>query len=125
MEGRNQIYRKKFEVSSKDEKLTRDEHQRKAQPGYADARPFFVECVYRGAPVKDQLEKLSQGCDVLIATPGRLLHTMRQSTRVFGNQQFLSLDNRRFLILNEADALLGTDTWVDGLREYFVQFATT
>ena len=41
--------------------------------------------------------------------PGRLLDFMRQSTRVFGQRQFLSLDNLRFLIFDEADELLGSD----------------
>lgn len=63
---------------------------------------------YGGPPAKDQLDKLSQGCDILIATPGRLLDLMRQSTRVFSKKQILSLDNLRFLTFGETDELLGT-----------------
>ena len=67
-----------------------------------------IRCVavYDGAPVEEQSQKLSEGCDILIATPGRLLDFMRQSTRVFGTKQFLSLDNLRFIVYDEADALL-------------------
>ena len=67
-----------------------------------------VRCivVYGGAPVEEQLQKLGEGCDILVATPGRLLDLMRRSIRVFGKRQFLSLDNLRFIVYDEADALL-------------------
>ena len=29
-------------------------------------------CLYGGAPVNEQLRALERGCDVLVATPGRL-----------------------------------------------------
>ena len=67
-----------------------------------------VRCVvvYGGAPVEEQVKKLSEGCDILVATPGRLLDFLRQSTRVSGRKQFLSLDQLRFIVYDEADELL-------------------
>ena len=62
--------------------------------------------VYGGVQVEEQLQKLSEGCDILVATPGRLLALMRQSTRVFGKKQFLSWDSLRFIVYDEADELL-------------------
>jgi ATP-dependent RNA helicase DDX3X len=36
-------------------------------------------CVaYGGAPIKNQREELEKGCDVLVATPGRLCDFMKQ-----------------------------------------------
>ena len=76
-----------------------------------------VRCVvvYGGAPVEEQLQKLGEGCDILVATPGRLLNLMRRSIRVFGKRQFLSLDNLRFIVYDEADALLSL---VDGTESF-------
>ena len=56
-----------------------------------------------------QSQKLSEGCDILVATPGRLLALMRQSVRVLGKKQFFSLDQLRFVVLDEADELLSLD----------------
>lgn len=40
-------------------------------------RSMLRPCVvYGGAPVRDQREELQRGCDILIATPGRLLDFM-------------------------------------------------
>ena len=64
--------------------------------------------IYGGAPVEEQLDKLRGGCDILIATPGRLLDFLRKSTRVFGRRQFLSLDRLQFVVYDEVDALLSS-----------------
>ena len=40
-------------------------------------RSMLRPCVaYGGAPVFQQMDELRKGCDVLIATPGRLIHFM-------------------------------------------------
>lgn len=40
-------------------------------------RSMLRPCViYGGAPLREQIEELQKGCDVLIATPGRLLDFM-------------------------------------------------
>ena len=42
-------------------------------------RSMLRPCViYGGAPVREQLEELGKGCDVLIATPGRLIDFMER-----------------------------------------------
>ncbi len=42
-------------------------------------RSMLRPCVaYGGAPVRDQREELQKGCDILIATPGRLIDFMEK-----------------------------------------------
>ncbi|GBG30085.1 ATP-dependent RNA helicase DED1 [Hondaea fermentalgiana] len=57
-----------------------------------------VVCVYGGADVRQQLRELERGCDLLVATPGRLLDLMERGR--------IALACVRFLILDEADRML-------------------
>ena len=42
-------------------------------------RSMLRPCVaYGGAPVREQMDELRKGCDVLIATPGRLIDFMER-----------------------------------------------
>ena len=59
--------------------------------------------IYGGAPADEQEKKLQQGCDILIATPGRLLHFLR---RGLGKRQFISVEKVDFVVYDEADELL-------------------
>lgn len=54
--------------------------------------------IYGGADVRSQLQQLERGCDLLIATPGRLVD--------FIDRGRLAMDNVRFLVLDEADRML-------------------
>ncbi|MCQ4088080.1 DEAD/DEAH box helicase [Saccharibacillus sp. JS10] len=54
--------------------------------------------VYGGQDVAAQLHKLKSGCDLVIATPGRLLDHVRRET--------LKLSRVRTLVLDEADQML-------------------
>ncbi|GAA5965051.1 hypothetical protein JCM8115_005699 [Rhodotorula mucilaginosa] len=54
--------------------------------------------VYGGADVGSQLRQLEQGCDLLSATPGRLVDLMERGR--------ISLANIRYLVLDEADRML-------------------
>jgi ATP-dependent RNA helicase DDX3X len=54
--------------------------------------------VFGGAPINNQLQELRFGCDILIATPGRLIDVMERRA--------LSLGSVRCLILDEADRML-------------------
>ena len=54
--------------------------------------------VYGGAPVVDQLREIERGCDILIATPGRLSDLIERAR--------VSLSNVRYLTLDEADRML-------------------
>ncbi len=57
-----------------------------------------IACVYGGAKRGPQEMALRKGCDVLIATPGRLMDYM--------NQGIVDLRNVEFFILDEADRML-------------------
>jgi len=54
--------------------------------------------VYGGANMRDQVSELRRGCNLLIATPGRLVDLMEQG--------HISLANIQFLCLDEADRML-------------------
>eukprot|EP01026_Neomeris_dumetosa_P014913 TRINITY_DN15549_c0_g1_i1.p1 TRINITY_DN15549_c0_g1~~TRINITY_DN15549_c0_g1_i1.p1 ORF type:complete len:490 (+),score=87.24 TRINITY_DN15549_c0_g1_i1:158-1471(+) len=54
--------------------------------------------VYGGAPVGEQLRQLERGCDMLVATPGRLSDLLERGR--------ISLSMCRFLCLDEADRML-------------------
>jgi superfamily II DNA/RNA helicase len=53
---------------------------------------------YGGTSSGDQKRALVEGCDILVATPGRLLD--------FLNSAWLSLRSTRFMVLDEADRML-------------------
>lgn len=54
--------------------------------------------VYGGADIGSQLRQIERGCDLLSATPGRLVDLIERRR--------ISLSNVRFLILDEADRML-------------------
>jgi ATP-dependent RNA helicase RhlE len=54
--------------------------------------------VFGGVSQKNQTDALRGGVDILVATPGRLLDLM--------NQGFVSLQNLKFFVLDEADRML-------------------
>ncbi|VDN12835.1 unnamed protein product, partial [Dibothriocephalus latus] len=54
--------------------------------------------VYGGADMRKQLQELSYGCNLLVATPGRLLDVMDRGR--------IGLNHIRFLVLDEADRML-------------------
>ena len=55
--------------------------------------------VYGGAEVREQLRQIERGCDLLIATPGRLVDLIERGR--------LSMEHIKFLVLDEADRMLG------------------
>ena len=60
--------------------------------------PIKTVLVYGGENIRYQLNQLRRGCDILIATPGRLIDIL--------NQGELNLSNVQLLILDEADRML-------------------
>jgi ATP-dependent RNA helicase DDX3X len=54
--------------------------------------------IYGGAEVREQLRQIERGCDLLVATPGRLVDLMERGR--------LGMENIRFLVLDEADRML-------------------
>ncbi|KAK2850683.1 hypothetical protein FQN49_005424 [Arthroderma sp. PD_2] len=66
-------------------------------------RSMLRPCViYGGGPTRDQRTELQKGCDILIATPGRLIDFMDKPN-------ILSLCRVRYTIIDEADELLQAD----------------
>lgn len=72
-----------------------------AQQIHDEARRFCYRtgiasvCIYGGAEVRDQLRQIERGCDLLVATPGRLVDLIERGR--------LGMENVRFLVLDEAD----------------------
>ena len=54
--------------------------------------------VYGGTEVRKQLRQIKRDCNILVATPGRLVDLIKK-----GN---LGMDNIKFLVLDEADRML-------------------
>jgi ATP-dependent RNA helicase RhlE len=65
---------------------------------YARFLPFTTAVIFGGVSQHQQVRKLKEGVDILIATPGRLLDLM--------NQGIISLKGLEFFVLDEADRML-------------------
>ncbi|KAK9317093.1 P-loop containing nucleoside triphosphate hydrolase protein [Lipomyces starkeyi] len=71
---------------------------------YDEARKFAYRSwvrpcvVYGGADIGSQLRQIERGCDLLVATPGRLVDLLERGR--------ISLSSIKFLILDEADRML-------------------
>lgn len=55
-------------------------------------------CIYGGAEVREQLRQIERGCDLLVATPGRLVDLIERGR--------LGMENIQFVVLDEADRML-------------------
>ncbi len=66
--------------------------------GYAKYLNLTVQCIFGGLPVGKQARKLVPGCDVLVATPGRLLDLIEQRA--------LTLRHVEIFVLDEADQMM-------------------
>lgn len=94
-------------------------------------RSMLRPCVaYGGGPVREQKDELRKGCDILIATPGRLRDFMK-------DPGLLVLNRLRFTIIDEADEMLhddwseemeailsGASTNLDGQHQFLLFSAT-
>ncbi|KAK5663188.1 hypothetical protein OQA88_6605 [Cercophora sp. LCS_1] len=66
-------------------------------------RSMLRPCVaYGGGPLKAQIEQLQKGCDILIASPGRLIDFIERPT-------VLTLRRLRYMVIDEADEMLHND----------------
>ncbi|ORY09244.1 P-loop containing nucleoside triphosphate hydrolase protein [Clohesyomyces aquaticus] len=75
-------------------------------------RTMLRPCViYGGAPTRNQREQLEMGCDILVATPGRLMDFMN-------NLSLLSLSRLKFTVIDEADELLSSG-WEEAMEKIF------
>src|SRR4051794_15101168 len=64
----------------------------------APSRHFKTVAIYGGQRFGTQLNKLRQGCTLVVGTPGRVFDHMSRGT--------ISLEKVRFLVLDEADRML-------------------
>jgi ATP-dependent RNA helicase RhlE len=65
---------------------------------YGKQLPIRSVLVYGGVPQGTQVKKIRNGCDIVIATPGRLMDLVQQ--------RILSLSDIDILIIDEADRML-------------------
>lgn len=65
---------------------------------YGKHLPLYVQAIYGGVSIHSQIRQLKRGCDIIVATPGRLLDHMHQKT--------IDLSNVQHLVLDEADRML-------------------
>jgi ATP-dependent RNA helicase RhlE len=65
---------------------------------YAKYVALNVQCVFGGVPVGKQARALVPGCDILVATPGRLLDLIEQRA--------LTLRHVEIFVLDEADQMM-------------------
>jgi Superfamily II DNA and RNA helicases len=66
--------------------------------GYAKFLNLTIQCVFGGVPVGKQARALERGCDVLVATPGRLLDLI--------DSRALTLRHVEIFVLDEADQMM-------------------
>ena len=65
---------------------------------YSKYLPLQIQSVVGGASVGMQTRDLKRGCDIVVATPGRLIDHV--------NQRHINLSNIEVLVLDEADRML-------------------
>lgn len=66
-------------------------------------RTMLRPCVvYGGGPMRDQINQLGKGCDILIASPGRLIDLMERPN-------VLTLRRVKYMVVDEADEMLHAD----------------
>jgi len=65
---------------------------------YGQFLPYRTRIIFGGVKINPQIQALREGCDILVATPGRLLDHVQQET--------VNLKNIQFLVLDEADRML-------------------
>jgi ATP-dependent RNA helicase RhlE len=72
--------------------------------------------IFGGVPQHSQVQQIRAGLDILVATPGRLLDLMRQ--------RLLSLDQVKYLVLDEADRMLDMG-FVKDVQQIIAKLPTT
>jgi len=55
-------------------------------------------CLYGGKPIRGQINRLNEGCHVVVGTPGRVIDHLNRGT--------LNIDQLWFIVLDEADRML-------------------
>ena len=70
---------------------------------FAAAVQASVVCMYGGVPKNDQLRACREGCDLLVATPGRLCDFLEPPA---GRTPPITVASVKYLVLDEADRML-------------------
>jgi ATP-dependent RNA helicase RhlE len=65
---------------------------------YGKYLPLYAEAIYGGVNINAQIRNLRKGCDIIIATPGRLIDHVLQKN--------VDLSKVEILVLDEADRML-------------------
>ncbi|MGR9087956.1 MAG: DEAD/DEAH box helicase [Gammaproteobacteria bacterium] len=65
---------------------------------YGKHLPLFAEAIYGGVSINGQIRNLRRGCDIIVATPGRLIDHVQQRN--------IDLSRLEILVLDEADRML-------------------
>ena len=65
---------------------------------YSESSNLRVDIAYGGVSLNPQIERIKQGCDILIATPGRLLDLIFKKV--------VNLSELKHLVFDEADRML-------------------
>lgn len=82
---------------------------------FTEARKFCYRTmlrpsvIYGGGPISEQRKQLQKGCDVLIASPGRLIDFMERP-------DLLTLRRVKYMVIDEADEMLHDD-WAEDLNK--------
>ena len=61
--------------------------------------------IFGGMSLELDVAQLARGCDIMVATPGRLIHLL-ENTTILEGPSILSLCNTRWFVMDEADAML-------------------
>ena len=67
-----------------------------------------IVCVYGGANIQRQIDKLKKGCQIVVATPGRLMDHMKHRS--------IDVSNVTTIVLDEADEMLDMGFYKDVRR---------
>ena len=70
-----------------------------------------IACVYGGANMQRQVDKLKKGCQIVVATPGRLMDHMKHRT--------IDISHVTDIVLDEADEMLDMGFYKDVRRALF------
>ncbi len=77
---------------------------------YGKHLPLYAEVIYGGVSINNQIRNLRRGCDIVVATPGRLLDHVQQQT--------IDLSAVQILVLDEADRMLDMG-FIQDMRKIF------
>lgn len=69
-----------------------------------------ITALYGGQPLKVQIKKLSEGTDIIVGTPGRILDHIKNNN--------INLNFIKYLVLDEADEMLNMG-FIDDVKEIF------